>query len=125
MLSDIPKCHPFLGKSVVSSMSMYFDSHFSNYNFTSFTTYFQIFKVLQFYNFLYIINESYFCVRHKNRSKHGQYFKLLFFTTNLHFATLNQCLFVLLVYKWQQQKYFSPVCVLLVELALLTLFYFT
>ena len=37
-----------------------------------------------------IINESYFCVRHKNRRKHSQHFKLLFFTLNLHFVTLNQ-----------------------------------
>ena len=37
-----------------------------------------------------IINESDFCVRHKNRRKHNQSFKLLFFTINLHFVTSNQ-----------------------------------
>ena len=37
-----------------------------------------------------IINESDFCVRYKNRRKHNQSFKLLFFTINLHFVTSNQ-----------------------------------
>ena len=31
-----------------------------------------------------------FCVRHENRRKHNQHFKLLFFTRNLHFVTSNQ-----------------------------------
>ena len=35
-------------------------------------------------------NESYFCVRHKNRWKHTNILKLLFFTINLHFVTSNQ-----------------------------------
>ena len=34
--------------------------------------------------------ENYFCVRQKNRRKHNQYDKLLFFTINLHFITSNQ-----------------------------------
>ena len=37
-----------------------------------------------------MINERYFCVRHKNRRKHSQHFKLLFFTINLHFVISNQ-----------------------------------
>ena len=36
-----------------------------------------------------IINENYFCVRHKNRWKLNRHLKLLFFTLNLHFRTLN------------------------------------
>ena len=38
-----------------------------------------------------ITNGNKFCVRHKNRQKHNQHFKLLFFTIiNLHFVTSNQ-----------------------------------
>ena len=37
-----------------------------------------------------IINESYFYTRHKNRRKHSQHFKLLFFTINSHFVTSDQ-----------------------------------
>ena len=37
-----------------------------------------------------IINESYFCVRHKNRQKHNQHFKTAVFTINLHFVKLKQ-----------------------------------
>ena len=33
------------------------------------------------------MTKSYFCVCHKNRRKHKQHFKLLFFTMNLHFVT--------------------------------------
>ena len=36
------------------------------------------------------MNESHFCVPHKNRRKHSQHFKLLFFAILLHFVTLNQ-----------------------------------
>ena len=40
--------------------------------------------------FYEIINVNYFCeVRHKNRRKHNQYFKLLFFQVYLHFDTSN------------------------------------
>ena len=37
-----------------------------------------------------IINESYICVRHKNRQKHNEHFKAAFFTMNVHFVTSNQ-----------------------------------
>ena len=37
-----------------------------------------------------IINENFFCVRHKNRRKRNQHFKLLFFTINLHFVISNK-----------------------------------
>ena len=37
-----------------------------------------------------IKNENYFCVRHKNRQKRNQHFKLLFFTINLHFDISNK-----------------------------------
>ena len=37
-----------------------------------------------------IINDSYFCVHHKNRRKHNQHFRLLFLTINLRFVTSNQ-----------------------------------
>ena len=33
---------------------------------------------------------KYFCVRHISRQKQSQHFKLLFFTTNLHFLTSKQ-----------------------------------
>ena len=33
------------------------------------------------------ISENYFCVRHKNRRKHNQHFKLLFFKEKLHCGT--------------------------------------
>ena len=33
-----------------------------------------------------------FCVRHKNKRKHNQHFKLLFFKVNLRFITSNQIL---------------------------------
>ena len=33
------------------------------------------------------MSKSYFCVCHKNRRKHKQHFKLLFFRMNLHFVT--------------------------------------
>ena len=36
---------------------------------------------------LEIISANYICVRHKNRRKHNQHFKLLFFKINLHFGT--------------------------------------
>ena len=37
------------------------------------------------------MNESYFCIlRHKNKGKHSQHFKLLFFKLDLHFVTSNQ-----------------------------------
>ena len=36
---------------------------------------------------LEIISVNYICVRHKNRRKHNQHFKLLFFKINLHFGT--------------------------------------
>ena len=39
---------------------------------------------------LKIHKQNLFCVRHKNRRKHSQHFKLLFFTINLHFVTSNQ-----------------------------------
>ena len=32
---------------------------------------------------------NYFCVRHRNRWKHNQHSKMLFFKTNLHFVTSN------------------------------------
>ena len=34
--------------------------------------------------------QTFFCVCHKNRWKHSQNFKLLFFTINMHFVTSNQ-----------------------------------
>ena len=36
-----------------------------------------------------ITTENYFCVCHKNKWKHNQYFKLIFFQVNLHFGTSN------------------------------------
>ena len=37
-----------------------------------------------------IITVNYFCVRHKNRWKHNQHFKMLFFKENLHFGKSEQ-----------------------------------
>ena len=39
---------------------------------------------------IYTQNKSYFYIHHKNRRKHSQHFKMLFFTINLHFVTSNQ-----------------------------------
>ena len=36
------------------------------------------------------INENHFCICHKNRLKHNQHFKLLFFTINVHFVLSSQ-----------------------------------
>ena len=36
------------------------------------------------------MNENYFCVHHKNKRERIQHFKLLFFTTNLHFIVSNK-----------------------------------
>ena len=33
---------------------------------------------------------NYFCVRHNNRRKHNQHFKMVFFKENLHFGTSEQ-----------------------------------
>ena len=37
-----------------------------------------------------IINEKYVCVRHKNRRKYNEHFKLLFLTINLHLDASDQ-----------------------------------
>ena len=36
------------------------------------------------------MTDNYFCIRHKNRRKHNQHFKLLFFKLNSHFETSNE-----------------------------------
>ena len=51
----------------------------------------KIFKIAGSNNFKKVRNtESYFYVLYKNRWKHSQHFKLLFFTINLHLMTLDQ-----------------------------------
>ena len=58
------------------------------------------------------MTEDSFCVRHKNRRKHNQHFKLLFFTINLHFITSN------LIYTYRKLNLFLTNSIHLVSLPL-------
>ena len=45
------------------------------------------FNILSFLQFIEIISQNYFCVRHKNRRNCNQHFKLLFFELNSHLGS--------------------------------------